>query len=109
MAPVVILAVSIAGAVLGREAARGEVAARLDDFIGVDAAQAVEETVARSRPEIAGIVPALTGLLTLLLGATTVFAQMQISLNRIWGVVARPRKSSLMMLFRTRVLSLAII
>ena len=57
MAPVVIIAVSIAGAVLGEEAARGEIVDRLDDFVGVEAAQAVEQAVARSRPEVAGLVP----------------------------------------------------
>lgn len=109
MAPVVIIAVSIAGAVFGEEAARGEIVGQLDDFVGVDAAQAVEESVARSRPEVAGLVPTITGVLVLLLGATTVFAQMQTSLNRIWGVVAKPRKSSILILLKSRLLSLAII
>jgi membrane protein len=109
MAPVVIIAVSIAGAVFGEEAATGEIVARLDEFIGRDAAQAVEEAVARSRPEVAGLGPTVAGILALLVGATTVFAQMQISLNRIWGVVARPRKSSILILLKNRMLSLAII
>jgi membrane protein len=109
MAPVVIIAVSIAGAVFGEEAAHGEIVAQLDDFVGVDAAQALEEAVARSRPEVAGLVPTITGLVALLVGATTVFAQMQISLNRIWGVVAKPRKSSILILLKNRLLSLAII
>lgn len=109
MAPVVIIAVSIAGAVFGQEAARGEIVGRLDDFIGLAAARAVEDAVARSRPEVAGLVPTVTGLLALLIGATTVFAQMQISLNRIWGVVAKPRKSGILILLKNRILSLAII
>jgi membrane protein len=109
MAPVVIIAISIAGAVFGEEAARGEVVGQLDDFVGLEAAQAVEDAVARSRPEVAGLLPTVTGLLALVVGATTVFAQMQISLNRIWGVVARPRKSSILILLKNRILSLAII
>ncbi len=109
MAPVVIIAVSIAGAVFGEEAARGQIVAQLDDFVGRDAAQAVEDAVARSRPEIAGLLPTITGILALIVGATTVFAQMQISLNRIWGVVSRPQKSSLKILVKNRILSLAII
>jgi membrane protein len=109
MAPVVIIAVSIAGAVFGEEAARGEIVSRLDEFVGLDAARAVEDAVARSRPEVVGLVPTLIGVLALLVGATTVFAQMQISLNRIWGVVARPRRSSVLILLKNRVLSLTII
>ena len=109
MAPVVIIAVAIAGAVFGEEAARGEIVGQLDEFIGGDAAQAVQDAVARSRPEVAGIWPTVTGVVALVLGATTVFAQMQISLNRIWGVVAKPKKSGLLILVKNRVLSLALI
>ncbi len=109
MAPVVIIAIAIAGALLGEEAARGEIVKQLTDFIGADAAKAVEDAVARSRPEVAGLVPTVTGVVTLLIGATTVFAQMQISLNRIWGVAAKPRKSGLLLLLKSRLLSLTII
>ena len=109
MAPVVIIAVAIAGAVFGEEAARGEIVGQLDEFIGGDAAQAVQDAVARSRPEVAGIWPTVTGVVALVLGATTVFAQMQISLNRIWGVVAKPKTSGLLILVKNRVLSLALI
>ena len=109
LAPVVIIAVSIAGAVFGEEAARGEIVARLDEFVGTEAAQAVEEAVARSRPDVAGILPTVTGLVALVIGATTVFAQMQISLNSIWGVVATPQRSGILVFLKNRILSLAIV
>jgi membrane protein len=109
MAPVVIIAVSIAGAVFGQDAARGEIVAQLDDFVGRDAAQAVEDAVARSRPEVAGLLPSVTGFIALIVGATTVFAQMQISLNRIWGVASKPQRSGIVVLLKNRILSLAII
>jgi membrane protein len=69
----------------------------------------VQEAVARSRPEAAGLVPTVSGVLALIVGATTVFAQMQISLNRIWGVVSRPGWRGLAALVKNRVVSLAII
>lgn len=109
LSPVVIITVAIAGAVLGEEAARGQIVEQLDEFIGADAARTVEETVERSRPEVAGLWPALTGLGALLLGATTVFAQLQLSLNRIWGVIAKPQKSGLLLMVKTRLLSLALV
>jgi uncharacterized BrkB/YihY/UPF0761 family membrane protein len=98
LAPVVIIVVAIAGAVFGPEAARGQIAGSLTEFIGPDAAQTVQSAVARSRPDAAGLLPTLTGLLALLVGGTTVFAQMQISLNRIWGVAAKPSRSGLVTL-----------
>ena len=109
MAPIVIIAVAIAGAILGEEAAKGQIVAEMDDFLGPEAAKAVEDAVVRSRPAVAGLVPTRTGVFALLLGATTVFAQMQISLNRIWGVVSKPVRSGIVNLVKTRLLSLTII
>lgn len=53
--------------------------------------------------------PTLVGAITLVAGATAVFAQMQLSLNSIWGVMAKPGRSGLLTLLRTRLLSLAIV
>lgn len=109
LAPIVIIAVAIAGAVFGQDAARGVVVAHLDEFIGSDAARVVEDVVARSRPEVAGLWPTLAGVIALVFGATTAFAQMQISLNRIWGVVSRAHGAGILSLLATRIMSLAIV
>ena len=90
LAPVVIIAVAVIGLVLGEQAAQGQIVAQLKDVMGVEAATAVEQAVARSRIEESGILPTLLGVAALLVGATTVFGQMQQSLNAIWGVAARP-------------------
>ncbi|MCC7178224.1 MAG: YihY/virulence factor BrkB family protein [Acidobacteria bacterium] len=109
LAPTVIIAVSVAGLLFGEEAARGEVVAQLQQLVGRDAARAVEVAVSRSRLEVAGLMPTVVGIVTLVIGATTVFAQMQLSLNSIWGVMTRPARSSILTLLRTRLLSLAIV
>lgn len=109
LAPVVIIAVSIVGAVFGDDAAQGLVAAQLTGVIGAEAAGVAQDVVARSRPDAAGLVPTVMGIGALVLGATTLFAQMQTSLNRIWGVVARPRRSAFVLLVKTRLLSLAVV
>ncbi len=109
IAPVVIIAVAIAGPVFGQEAARGEIVSRLGNLIGPGAAQAIEEAVKRRRLTGGGLLPALVGLTAMTVGATTVFAQLQISLNRIWGVATRPHKSGIVILIKNRVVSLAIV
>jgi len=109
VAPLTIIAVSIVGAVLGDDAARGLVAQQLESAIGAQAASAVQDAVARSRPDRGGLLPTLIGAGALLFGATTVFAQMQRSLNLIWGVTARPTRSTLFLLLKTRLLSLTIV
>lgn len=109
LAPLVIIIVTIAGSVFGEEAARGEIAAQIDGLIGEQAAEAVEEAVRSSRIEEAGLLPTLLGAGALVFGATTVFAQMQASLNQFWGVVARPSRSGIIVFVTTRLLSLGLV
>jgi len=109
LAPVVIIAVSIIGVVLGEQAAQGQIVGQLQELMGVEAAAAVEQAVARSRIQESGLLPTLLGAGALVLGATTVFAQMQHSLNGIWGVAARPNRSGLFALLKSRVLSLTVV
>ena len=109
LAPVVIIAVAVIGVVLGEQAAQGQIVGQLQDVMGREAAQAVEQAVARSRLSEAGWLPTLLGITALLTGATTVFGQMQVSLNDIWGVAARPDRSSLFMFLKSRLLSLTVV
>jgi membrane protein len=109
LAPTVIIAVAVIGIVYGEQAAQGQIVAQLQDVMGHEAAKAVEQAVARSRPQESGLLPTLLGVAALLMGATTVFSQIQYSLNAIWGVAARPDRSGLLMLLRARLLSLTIV
>lgn len=109
VAPITIIAISVAGAIFGQDAARGELSAQLTDLIGEDSALVVESLVAQSRPELTGWLPSLIGIGVLLVGATTVFAQLQESLNEIWGVVARPSRNSIVILVIRRVMSFALV
>lgn len=109
LAPVVIIAVAVIGVVFGEQAAHGQIVAQLQDLMGREAAMAVELAVARSRIQQSGLWPTLLGAAALIVGATTVFAQMQYSLNTIWGVAARPSRSSLFVFLKNRLLSLTVV
>lgn len=109
IAPIMIVVVSVVGLVLGEPAAQGQLAQQLDAVIGAKAASAVQTAIAASRIKQSGILPTLAGIAAMLLGATTVFAQLQISLNSIWGVVPRPTLNSLSSYIKTRVLSLTVV
>lgn len=109
MAPLMIIIITIVGAVFGEEAARGEVAAQAREYVGEEAAQWLQNAVLRSRMEEAGLLPTLLGVGVLLFGATTVFAQMQASLNQFWGVVAKPSRSGIVVFLMTRLLSLGVV
>lgn len=109
IAPIALIAVSLAGAFFGAEAARGELASRLAELIGDEGALVVEKLLAESRLEAHGWLPAVIGSVVLLVGATTVFAQLQKSLNEIWGVAARPTRNGIVVLLVRRMLSFALV
>ncbi|QOR38908.1 YihY/virulence factor BrkB family protein [Billgrantia diversa] len=109
LAPTVIIAVAVIGVVFGAEAAQGQIVGQLEGALGTEAAKAIEQAVAQSRLEESGLVPTLLGIGGLLVGATTVFAQMQYSLNMIWGVTAKPSRNSILVFLKQRLLSLAVV
>ena len=63
----------------------------------------------RSRIDEARVLPTVMGVTALLFAATTVFAQMQASLNHLWGVSARPSRSGLVVFLTTRLTSLGLV
>jgi membrane protein len=109
IAPVMIVVVTMVGLVLGESAARGELMEQLQQVLGNDAARVVETAVLNSRIEESGIWPTVLGVAAIVLGATTVFAQMQKSLNQIWDVAPRPSRSSIWLLIKARLLSLTVV
>ncbi|MGM0520840.1 MAG: YihY/virulence factor BrkB family protein [Pseudomonadota bacterium] len=109
LAPTIIIAVTVIGVVMGEEAAHGQIVSQLQGTLGVDAAVAVEQAVAQSRIEEAGLLPSVLGVSALIVGATTVFAQMQFSLNTIFGVTARPTANSAWIFVKNRLLSLTVV
>jgi membrane protein len=86
LAPLLVIAVAIAGAVFGADAARGEIMGQLQGLMGPDAARAIELILASAGNRSAGTVASIAGIVTLFLGASTVFAELQTDLDRIWKV-----------------------
>ena len=109
LAPTVIIAVTVIGVVLGEEAAQGQIVAQLEGTMGASAAELVQNAVTQSRIQESGVLPTLLGVGALLVGATTVFGQMQFSLNTLWGVAARPSTNSLWIFIKNRMLSLTVV
>lgn len=109
IAPVMIVVVAIVGLVLGERAAQGELMEQLQQVLGPEAAEVVETAVVNSQIDQSGIWPTLIGVAAIVVGATTVFAQMQQSLNQIWDVAPRPSRNSLWLFIKARLLSLTIV
>jgi membrane protein len=86
LAPLLVVAVAIAGFVFGEQAARGEIVAQIEDMVGTQGAGAIQAVLAHAHRPEAGIVASVLGVVMLLLGASGVFAQLREALNTIWEI-----------------------
>ena len=109
MAPLLVIVITFAGIALGEDAARGEIARRIDEFVGPQAAEAVQMAVRGARISEAGILPTVFGVVALLFGSTTVFAQLQASLNQLWDVVSKPSRNTILVFLWSRMVSLGLV
>jgi membrane protein len=108
LAPLLLIVVSVAGLVWGGDAVRGELVGQLGALLGSAAASTVEEMLKTVSWPVGGWLNTLVGLGLMLVGATTVFAELQDALDTIWHVPARPVQGWLSWL-RARLLSFGLI
>ena len=109
MGPLLLIVVSVAGLVFGEDAARGQLFGQLRGLMGADAAGALESLLAHlSLPE-RGLSTTVISAVALLIGATTVFGELQDALDRIWRAPARVRAAGWWRVLRSRLLSFGMI
>jgi membrane protein len=108
MAPLLLIVVSVAGLIFGADAARGEIVGQLRDLMGESGAQTVQQLLESVNWPAGGVLATLLGLGLMLVGATTVFAELQDTLDIVWR--APPRQAGgLWALLRARLLSFGLI
>lgn len=108
LAPLLILIVFISSIVLGKEAVEGSIYGQISGFVGKDAALQLQEIIKNAALQGKGSVAAIIGGITLLIGATTIFAEIQDSINTIWGLKVKA-KAGWFKLVKTRLLSFGVI
>jgi len=90
IAPLLVLAVSIAGLVFGEEAARGQIASELSAIVGPQAGEGIQTVLVHAKSPEEGAMGSIIGVIVLLFGASGVFGELQSSLNTIWSVAPKP-------------------
>ncbi|NHC37264.1 YihY/virulence factor BrkB family protein [Scytonema millei] len=108
LAPMLIIAIAIAGAVFGEEAARGEIVTQIQGLVGRDGAKFIETAIEGASKPRAGTIASLISIAVLLFGASGLFAQLQDSLNTIWEVQPKPGRGVIGIL-RDRFLSFTMV
>jgi membrane protein len=109
IAPLLLIVLGVAGFFFGSDAARGEIFSQLQSLVGDDGARAVEALLARASKPAEGIIASLIGFVTMIIGATTVFGELQNDLDRIWRAPAAREGSGILALVRARLLSFGMI
>lgn len=106
--PTIIIVIYLAGVFYGQEAVQGTVFNELKDLVGAQAAAQIQDVIRNVAQNSQGSFAAIFGTITLVIGATTVFAEIQDSINDIWGLRPKPKRGWLKML-TNRLLSFSVI
>jgi membrane protein len=109
IAPLLLIVIAVAGWFFGDDAVRGELTGALQGLMGEQGAKAVEGLLATASEPKEGIIAAVIGVFVLIIGATTVFGELQNDLDRIWRAPARDDIGGVWRLLRSRLLSIGMI
>lgn len=109
IAPLLLIVISLAGLVFGEAAARGAIVTQLNTLLGAQGAAAVQALLQGAQRHSASAWGAVVGTGLLLIGATSVFAELQSALDRIWQVTPTNRWPGWVQFLRTRLLSFGLV
>jgi membrane protein len=90
IAPILLVAIAIAGLAFGQEAVRGGLVGQMETLVGREGALAVQSLLEGASRRESGILATLVGSVTFVLAATGAFLELQAALNAIWRVKPRP-------------------
>ncbi len=109
IAPILVIAIAMAGAVFGQEAVRGQVATQLRGLLGDTGAQAVQAAVLSANNSSQSHSATVLGILALILGATGAFVELEAALNDIWKVKSKSAGRGLLGMIWDRVISFGLV
>jgi len=106
--PLLVVIIFLCSIFFGQEATQGKIYGQMVQFVGQDAALQLQTIIKNASLSNKGSLAAVIGIITLLIGATAVFAEIQDSVNTIWGLKAKPKKG-LWKILRNRFLSFSVV
>lgn len=106
--PTIIVIIYVAGLIYGREAVQGTIFGQIQGLVGASAAAQIQEMIKNAALNTEGNLAFIIGIVTLVLGATSVFAEIQDSINQIWNLKPKPKKGWVKMI-KDRLLSFSVI
>ena len=104
-----VVIITVAGFIFGRDAVNNNVGRQITNTLGADTAEQIQNMIVSASVSNNSVWAAIIGVVTILIGATGVFAQFQKSLNNIWEVKTDPAKSGIWSIIRVRLFSFGMI
>ena len=108
IAPLLLIVVGVASFFLAPETATNRIVGEMEKMVGPQGAHAVQQVIESSRGFGKGLWAVSVGIVTLIMGATAVFGELQTALNYMWDVKAKPDRNAIMSLVITRLRSFSI-
>ena len=93
LAPVLIVIISICGVLFGKDAIQGHIYGQIKGLVGNDAAVQIQDTIKNIHLTGHNVFATIVSVVVLLIGATGIFGEVQDSLNKIWGLRVKTRKT----------------
>lgn len=109
LAPITLIAVGMAGLFFGQDVAAQQFSSQMQQLVGKDSAELIQKTMEANTLPHRNWLRTTLGAMLLVFGATTVFGQLQSSLNDIWGVMAKPSRSGWIIMIVQRLISFAMV
>jgi membrane protein len=109
LAPVLVVAIAVAGLAFGQEAVRGEVVGQIQGLVGKEGAHAVQAMLEGAAKPSSSIPATIIGIITFFLGATGAFLELQNDLDAIWRVKPKQSTSFLKSLVKQRLISFGLV
>ena len=106
--PLLIIIISLSGIFFSANAVRGEIFGQINGLVGNDAALQIQEIVKNVTLSNTSVFATAVGIIILFIVASGVFAEIQDSINFIWGIKAKPRRGLLKFMFN-RLMSFSMI
>lgn len=106
--PLLIIIISLSGFFFGKDAVNGELFGQINNLVGNDVALQIQEVIKNISLSSSSAFPTVISIVFLLVGASTVFVEIQNSINYIWGIKAKPKKG-LVKFLKNRLMSFSMI
>ena len=104
-----VVIITLAGYFFGREAVNNQVAAQFTSTMGAETANQIQDMIVQASKLKNSVFATIIGIVTILIGATGVFAEFQKSLNVIWEVKLDTTKSGIWEIVKVRLFSFGLI